>query len=241
MAQKYLDSNGLAYFWQKIKAYGNAHWGGGSSVEEIFIATFGETTYQEVADALDAGKIVFAVKSNSYGSFDVYPYSHANLVGFMFEQLYVGYSVPQGKYVSVDVDDTWTTVTEDLQSTTLEYRSQTSLADKSIAGSGSWVMLGSITPPRGMWNIRAAVQFPSNATGRRIITLSRTSGAFGSALTTVSQQAVNGYQTYMQTEMMEYFDGNTPVYINVAQSSGTALTVSARYAMWKLGDTYKSV
>lgn len=29
MAIKYLDETGLAYFWSKIKAYGNTHWGGG--------------------------------------------------------------------------------------------------------------------------------------------------------------------------------------------------------------------
>ena len=33
MATKYLDSNGLAYFWGKIKAYGDAHWGGGAYVD----------------------------------------------------------------------------------------------------------------------------------------------------------------------------------------------------------------
>lgn len=124
---------------------------------------------------------------------------------------------------------------------TVDFRGQTTIADKSIAGSGSWVVLGGFTPPKGLWHIRAVVIFPSNATGRRIITLSRTSGAFGAALTTVSQQAVNGYQTYMQTEATEYFDGNTPIYINAAQSSGTALTVGARYSMWKLGDTYRSI
>ena len=31
MSDKYLDQNGLAYFWQKIKAYGNTHWGGGGA------------------------------------------------------------------------------------------------------------------------------------------------------------------------------------------------------------------
>ncbi len=240
MAQKYLDSNGLAYFWQKIKAYGNTHWGGGSSVEEIFIATINETTYQEVADALDAGKMVFAVTPNSYNTINVYPYAYTSLARFIFIRGH-GESEPQNKIVTLFADDSWTTVTENLQSTTLEYRSQTSLADKSIAGSGSWVMLGSFTPPEGMWHIRACAIFPSNATGRRIITLSRTSGAFGTALSTNAMQAVNGYQTYLQTEITDYFDGSTPLYINVAQSSGTALTVGARYSMWKLGDTYRSV
>lgn len=37
MATKYLDSTGLAYFWSKIKAYGNAHWGGGGgSVLDLY-------------------------------------------------------------------------------------------------------------------------------------------------------------------------------------------------------------
>lgn len=42
MATKYLDSGGLAYFWEKIKAYGNAHWsgGGGGSFEVGFVQMF---------------------------------------------------------------------------------------------------------------------------------------------------------------------------------------------------------
>ena len=46
---KYLDNNGLAYFWGKVKAYVDSHGGGGgaSSISEISqtYATNGGTTY----------------------------------------------------------------------------------------------------------------------------------------------------------------------------------------------------
>ena len=42
---KYLDLTGLTYFWQKIKAYGNSHWGGGGSVLSFYpIGSYYETS-----------------------------------------------------------------------------------------------------------------------------------------------------------------------------------------------------
>jgi hypothetical protein len=47
MAIKYLDGTGLAYFWNKIKAYGDAHWGGGSTVLDYYPVG----SYYETSDA----------------------------------------------------------------------------------------------------------------------------------------------------------------------------------------------
>lgn len=49
MAQKYLDESGLAYFWQKVKAYGNAHWGGSASFADYVVeqGTSGIWTYRK--------------------------------------------------------------------------------------------------------------------------------------------------------------------------------------------------
>lgn len=48
MATKYLDSTGLAHFWEKIKAYGNSHWaggGGGGSVLDFYpVGSYYETS-----------------------------------------------------------------------------------------------------------------------------------------------------------------------------------------------------
>ena len=66
MAQKYLDESGLAYFWQKVKAYGNSHWGGSASGTSVptadTVAEFDSTahmnstdmTSQEVSDFVDS-------------------------------------------------------------------------------------------------------------------------------------------------------------------------------------------
>ena len=48
MAKKYLDENGLLYFWQKIKAYGNTHWGGGGGASVLDFYPVG--SYYETSD-----------------------------------------------------------------------------------------------------------------------------------------------------------------------------------------------
>lgn len=42
---KFLDDTGLAYFWSKIKAYGDTHWGGGSGVLDFYpVGSYYETS-----------------------------------------------------------------------------------------------------------------------------------------------------------------------------------------------------
>ena len=48
MAKEYLDKAGLAYFWSKIKAYGNAHWGGGGGGSVLDYYPVG--SYYETSD-----------------------------------------------------------------------------------------------------------------------------------------------------------------------------------------------
>ena len=54
MAQKYLDESGLAYFWQKVKAYGNSHWSGSASGTSVptadTIAEFDSTAHMNSTD-----------------------------------------------------------------------------------------------------------------------------------------------------------------------------------------------
>lgn len=45
---KFLDNTGLAYFWSKIKNYGDSHWGGGVTTGIVY--NFGAVTGQEFAD-----------------------------------------------------------------------------------------------------------------------------------------------------------------------------------------------
>lgn len=44
MAKEYLDKTGLAYFWGKIKAYGDSHWGGGGTAGEDYVTAVGTTS-----------------------------------------------------------------------------------------------------------------------------------------------------------------------------------------------------
>ena len=76
MSTKYLDSTGLSYFWGKIKGYfvkdvqingTSVVTNGVASVPtEVFIATYGATTYADISAALSAGKSVFVNNSGGY-------------------------------------------------------------------------------------------------------------------------------------------------------------------------------
>ena len=108
------------------------------------------------------------------------------------------------------------------------------LSDYSLASGTSWVRIGSITLPKGVWLIRVSVTFPSNATGRRMITLSNSSATAGGGIDTVSQQAVNGYATVMQIVTYRVLTASTPLYINAVQNSGSTLSLTIRYTAWRI-------
>lgn len=54
---KYLDDTGLAYFWGKIKAYGDAHWGGGggSALDSYPVGSYYETSDEDFDPSTEWG------------------------------------------------------------------------------------------------------------------------------------------------------------------------------------------
>lgn len=115
------------------------------------------------------------------------------------------------------------------------------LPDKSVSSGTSWKNLGSITLPKGVWFISACVAFPSNAAGRRAMSLSTTSGSGGATLATETKGAVNGTSTYLQCRITQYFDGSTPLYVLGLQNSGSTLTASIRWSAYKLGEEVRRI
>ncbi len=84
---------------------------GESLTSKIFIATINETSYQDVVNALEAKKVVYAYTTNSQGTYNVYPYAHHNANLIVFTRTHYNQSSQQVKFVTLDSTDAWTTTT----------------------------------------------------------------------------------------------------------------------------------
>lgn len=107
------------------------------------------------------------------------------------------------------------------------------LTTANIANSG-WREAGSFTLPTGVWLLNVAVQFQSNSTGNRQLSLNTATASAGALLLTRRQLAANSITTDMG--VMGVVQGGQTWYINVSQNSGSALTVQPRYSAVRLGD-----
>jgi len=79
----------------------------------LFIAEYDKTTFKEVRAALLDGKLPFAITTNSYGTFNAYPYTFTGTDSIVFGRTH-GINSPQYRIVRLYEDDTWTTTTINL-------------------------------------------------------------------------------------------------------------------------------
>lgn len=108
---------------------------------------------------------------------------------------------------------------------------------KSIASGSSWVNLGSITVPPGVWLVSVVATFPSNSTGYRMVTFSDSSSSGGANLRTQRMPASNGTNTNIPMTFVVSGTEAKTYYLNVVQNSGSALSVDGRYSLVKLADS----
>ena len=103
-------------------------------------------------------------------------------------------------------------------------------SDSSVSLSSGTTMqnLGDFTLTKGLWMVSVTVRFNSNATGRRAMNISNTSG--GSAYNVRwgnTSAAVNGAYTYLHlASSIEVTAANATFYINAYQNSGGSLTTA---------------
>lgn len=83
---------------------------------KIYIATVDKTTYREATAALKRGELLFAKVTNSYGTYNIYPYCYHGTSALVFARIHWG-SAPQCKIVFLNDDDTWETRTYTLATT----------------------------------------------------------------------------------------------------------------------------
>jgi hypothetical protein len=91
--------------------------------------------------------------------------------------------------------------------------------------SGVYANAAEKTLPKGVYLITAAVSFGSNATGRRLLSLSTTSGTLLSGVDNMlAEQAVSGSGTVISKAFIRVPQDTTTYYVVVRQDSGASLT-----------------
>lgn len=112
----------------------------------------------------------------------------------------------------------------------------TGWADASVASGTSWVNIGSISIPKGVWLVSVSAEFASNSTGYRLATFSTSSSTGGANLRTQRMPAASGAATNVPMMFVVSATTATTYYFNVVQNSGSTLTVKSRYSLIKLAD-----
>lgn len=108
-----------------------------------------------------------------------------------------------------------------------QYKDVLDSTGKSLA-SGTWTKLGSVTLDAGVWVVVFSAQFGSNATGRRSINLSTTSGSTSLNVQAALQlQAANGGYTVVSRANILDVSTTTTYYLNGYQNSGSTLTTTS--------------
>ena len=87
----------------------------------------------------------------------------------------------------------------------------------------------------GTYIIRGYINYPSNATGRRVAVFSTTSGGSSSYNSMVNTKtAVNGVATYIHLTGLFTITSATTLYLVAYQNSGSTLTCSGRIELLKI-------
>lgn len=104
-------------------------------------------------------------------------------------------------------------------------------SEQSISSGTTMQNLASFELTKGTWVVSITARFASNATGRRAVNMSDTSG--GSAINAFwgdGSAAVNGAYTYLRlASTVRVTDATHTYYVNGYQNSGSALNVTAAY------------
>lgn len=110
---------------------------------------------------------------------------------------------------------------------TKQYKDVLDSTGKSVA-TATWTPLGSVTLDAGVWVVVFSAQFASNATGRRSINLSTTSGSTSLNVQAALQlQAANGGYTVVSRANILDVSATTTYYLNGYQNSGSTLTTTS--------------
>lgn len=102
----------------------------------------------------------------------------------------------------------------------------TSISGSTTLSSGTAKAVTSLQLDPGLYLIYGWVSFASNATGRRAISLTTTTGNIDTSKNSVTQQATNGAFTGMTISTLSYLSSTTTIFLNATQNSGGNLSTS---------------
>lgn len=111
-------------------------------------------------------------------------------------------------------------------------------SNTSIASGTSWTNFTSFSLPAGTHIVEVVARFASNASGRRALNLSDSSGGsyYPYLFSQDNRAAVDGNYTFCHINTVIHVAAAKTLYINVAQNSGSALTTYVSYQYTKIGD-----
>ena len=121
-------------------------------IQSAFVAEQGSTTYAEVTAAMNAGQVVFAAVTNSYGTVDIYPYAYAGSNTYYFLRVDGSPANPKIKGLTLDNTDTWGSVEGGLTPT------QTTTATPTLTSSTGTLESASIARCGKMRSLNIAVK-----------------------------------------------------------------------------------
>lgn len=153
--------------------------------QSAFLAVQGTTTYAEITSALNAGQVVFVAVTNSYGTINIYPYSHATSNEYHFIKVSGATSAPSITQIVVDSSNNWTSASSAISS------------NQFIIG-GLKMCWGqvSLTTIAGNSYVDKSVTFPSTFSATPLVMCCQVSTSVASAYAAIevvtSQQSTSG-------------------------------------------------
>lgn len=111
-------------------------------------------------------------------------------------------------------------------------------SNKSIASGTTWTEFTNFSLPAGTHIVEVVARFASNASGRRALNLSDSSGGsyYPSLFSQDNRAAVDGNYTFLHINTVIHLAAAKTLYINVAQNSGSSLSTYVSYQYTKIGD-----
>lgn len=135
-----------------------------------------------------------------------------------------------------DLTVTEKTVNVEMEGVTAPKISASDIAAVDVS-SGAWKQLGSMSIDAGLWLILITARFAANASGRRILRVTTSSSASGSAISrqaeTYRASAGDNYTT-CELAFIRNLTATAKYYVTAYQNSGNTLSVDTTYTLVKL-------
>lgn len=108
----------------------------------------------------------------------------------------------------------------------------TSIANKTIPGTGDWTNTGSFSLTAGLWIVKIHIRYNNNKNGARSVNLSTNPSDYSDSISVWNVMKVNACETnYTYLEMVTFLnpESTTTYYVNTSQNSGSSIACTIRW------------